>query len=534
MRRGLLRPSSLSGTADGYEAVASALEQTRAFFDLLFHDDRDSRYFVASEDGGLWSERSVTREELSSLSFSASDRASHYVSRNGFISNKRALASLRQVNSLMLDLDAHSGEPGARRVRVEAAYKDLCDRIDGGEIPEPSMVVDTGRGLQVYYVLERSTSARLKDGSENERGLKFIRHLQDSLACLFESCFEGNGGIEVDSAVYDLSRVSRIPGSYNPKACRRCELLRSGRPVNAHDLHESLKAADVLKAAPARRPHTFAKRKRRAGQGDGELAASDRRLMAMRLKSLEDLQLLRSCDCEGKRELMCFLYYNTAVKVHDRSRAFEETKAYNSRFNRPLALKELSGIKSSVDSVVAQFGPTKGEKGSYPISVKTLRAKLGVSDSEAAQIGLFSTGRARAREAAKKETARRRAARDGKILALVASGLTQKEAAKQAGVSLRTVSNVVAKAKAASNRAVRPQKSIVRPVAARLARLFSSRPQRAQIFGDQVIYCGREVPSNLSAASFSSPTLSIPSGSEVSGRFRSSSRRLFLLSRWQC
>lgn len=401
----------------------------------LFHDDRDSFYALAEASGGAWSEELLSKEALLRKVTEGLEKGSAwYVSRNGFVSSRRGVSHTRQINSFMLDIDAH----GASSRSAAWMLAELDALVEKGAVPEPTMVVDSGRGIHVYYVLDRSISTRSSDGSENTSVLSWFSDLQDRLAVAFESRFCEFEGVDVDSAVYDLARVARIPGTLNAKAGKCAELVRSAGPfASLPGLSTALEPVSRKKAAIA---------KKSVPQKGFPLHAAQ----AARARKIERLQELRGRDCEGSRELMCFLYYNACVQAFPREEAVGMVYAFNARFSSPLPSYEVSCAVRSVDAVELSYGPDKGAKGYYPVSNKKVAELLSVTDSENDEIGFFGmSSRALQRRKDKERTRARREARNARIVELVTRlGMTRKAVAEAVGCSLRTVAYVLAEAKA--------------------------------------------------------------------------------------
>lgn len=166
-------------------------------------------------------------------------------------------------------------------------------------------------------------------------------------------------------------------------------------------------------------------------------------LMMSRLNKVAELQEYRNFDCEGTRELMGFVFYNTAVQIYSREDARERLDAFNARFAKPLPASELGGIVSSVDNVVN----VKGERGHYVLRAHKLADLLALTDKEMEDLQFFASKRMAERMEAKRRTSEKRQARDELIVGLYKVGnKTQKQVAEAVGCCLRTVKTVLKKA----------------------------------------------------------------------------------------
>ncbi len=322
------------------QAVCAPQQESEqeTFLRTLLHDDRNSFYVLSTDEGGRWEDVPVRRAQLAALplGMGAQDSAaSYYITHNGFADRRRKLESCRQVNAMFFDLDCH-GEPGfeCRRL-VDEAHRLVVAAANAGTLPRPTMVVDSGRGLHLYYVLERSIPCRLRAGGSmqpNEKALAYFRDVQLRLADVLDEVLAGLDGVDVDRAVFDCTRVSRIPGTYNAKAGRRARLLSAdGGYCELGDLAKYRPRAAATGPSAGAAPDGQPQR-----TPAGTLVRFDR-LMASRLRKVAELQEHRGYACEGNRELMCFVYYNTAVQLYERPEAFRRLGAFNARFPHPPA-----------------------------------------------------------------------------------------------------------------------------------------------------------------------------------------------------
>lgn len=416
----MLSNCTLNAPRDNNESVV--------FLNTLLRDDRNSFYSLSEMSDKGWRDILLSKDALlRKVTRGLNATSSWYVSRNGFTSRTRASASARQINAFMFDIDVHNES----NVSPADLFGKLMTLVNNNDLAEPTMVVDTGRGLHVYYVLDNSISTRCANGKANDKLVSWFKDIESRMAITFESHFCDMDGADVDAAVYDLARVARIPGTYNAKARRYARLLKADGPTPS--LAELSKAfIDTLFKPKAPR------RRRMTNNSTIYIAAQ-----AQRARKIEMLQALRGASCKGTRELMCFLYYNASAQAYDRKLAAQKTIAFNERFDTPLPLAEVRQAIRSVDSVELTYGPYRGQRGFYPVSNAKLCNLLNVSADENTVINFAgSTAKTRHRAERKLHTARKREQRNKRIKDLKASGLTNREIARQVGVSLRTVVTV--------------------------------------------------------------------------------------------
>lgn len=399
------------------------------FCRLITHDDRNSYYVVSSFADGTWTDTAVKKDSLPALGFNP--RASFYMTHNGFTSCCRKADQVRQLNALFFDLDCHNQSASQTQATVRKTLLALSQAIKESKLPQPTMTINSGRGVQLFFVLERSVPYRFENGSVNEKALRLFNLVQTGLADILEHIVSPIEGIEVDRATFDFSRVSRIPGTFNAKAGRYASLEQHTEVF--HGLSGLLsfimqRKHLQLKALPQRTSFTHS----------GNIMRYQPMLMS-RLGKLIELQKYRNFDCTGTRELMSFVFYNTAVQIYSRDDAKTRLQSFNSRFNSPLSSKELAGVISSVDKVTN----VRGEKGYYLISAQRLTELLALTPQELVALNFFESKRTAERKEQKRLTAERKQARNSQIIALKQQGCTQKEIANAVGCSVRTIASVL-------------------------------------------------------------------------------------------
>lgn len=409
-------------------SAAPAVSEAAEFYSILFHDDRKSHAILATKRGGLWSEESLPCSQLPYLRANFIDTNDHYVTVNSFAGRRRDINRCRQVNAIMLDVDAHDGNHGSV---VSALRHKLESVISRGAIPAPNIVVDSGRGLQIYYVLEKSIPYRLRSGAVNTSVLEFLADVRSMVATLMETELVSHvAGADLDRSVFDLARVSRIPGSYNTAAGHRATIVSTSREYwSLSSLKEACGIAASKPAKPTRKAPVY----------------KFDRLQMSRMAKVEELVAYREAHggCQGTRDLCLFVYYNSATQVAGPQEALRRTHALNQRLSSPLPTEDIDQIARTVDSNTVLYGVARGKKGFYPLSMETVIAKLHLTAEEISATNFFSSKRATERSAAKLATASKRAARDARICKLYGNGFTQAEVAATVGCSIGTVSAVV-------------------------------------------------------------------------------------------
>jgi DNA-binding XRE family transcriptional regulator len=182
-------------------------------------------------------------------------------------------------------------------------------------------------------------------------------------------------------------------------------------------------------------------------------------MLISRLNKVAELQEYRNFDCQGSRELMCFVHYNTGVQLFSRQDATDALHAFNKKFKHPLDSAELKSVTAAVDGVTN----VRGESGYYILSAQTIIRLLALTEKEMRDLNFFSSKKFVDRQSAKKKTAEKKQARNSKIVELYTSeNLTQAEVAQRVGCSARTVFAVLKEynAKQANIKPSEPQKQL--------------------------------------------------------------------------
>lgn len=402
------------------------------FRTLITHDDRNSYYVVSSDASGSWEDTAVKSESLSAIGFNT--KSAYYMTHNGFTSACRKSEQVRQLNTLFFDLDCHDRGLQETRAIVSQTLDTLKQAVGGGTLPQPTMTIDTGRGVQLFYVLTRSIPYRVSaNGQVNIKSVKLFENVQKRMASLLDSVVSSIKGISVDRATFDVSRVSRIPGTFNAKAGRYASLCNY-----SFDALYSLSKLSGLIPARAEQPNCKTNLKRAFKKTPSIINYQP--LLKSRLTKIIELQKLRNYNCEGNRELMSFVFYNTAVQVYPHEIAQQKLSSFNNNFINPLNISELNGITKSVDSVTNM----RGEQGYYLIGANRLRELLAMTLKEEVAINFFESKRSVLRKEAKRITKEKRDQRNARIVTLYRQGShTYASIAKQVMCSVRTVATVI-------------------------------------------------------------------------------------------
>jgi len=245
-----------------------------------------------------------------------------YITPNSFYKPYRAADTIRHFRALFIDLDLK------KYSKQEAVYQ-VFMLADKGTIPKPSMVVDSGRGLHLYWKIEHAPMGAILTWQELEDFL--YKQLQ----------FLG-----ADIKATDAARLLRLPGTINTRSQTPCEILTVDNDCiySMRDLREQ-----YLKYSPK-------KSNKKAPVKPLTKAFNSYTLHAARLEDLKTLCLLRQFDMTGYRNmtLHCFTYW-LGVTQRDPDLLEEKTTEFNKRFTEPLKESEVRAVLRSVPKAIQRF-----------------------------------------------------------------------------------------------------------------------------------------------------------------------------------
>jgi hypothetical protein len=163
--------------------------------------------------GRTWWDKPYHISEYETIFDMAQDIEDSYISMNWFYKCSRRGEFVAVFDHICIDLDCYKYEtnPTIQYHDLGENYEILLKFCDDNNIPRPSNILSSGRGIYLHYTFECPVPARCKgrfQATHRELLRKFIPW-------------------GADQATYDFSRVFRLPGSVNSQHPRRhrCEFL---------------------------------------------------------------------------------------------------------------------------------------------------------------------------------------------------------------------------------------------------------------------------------------------------------------------
>lgn len=295
-----------------------------------------------------------------------------FVTPNTMYIPVRKVENIRQFRSLFQDIDCE--KIGLEKAEVVYIMWILYYEE---KIPKPSLVVDSGRGLHVYWVIKNAPYGALQTWQE----------LQDYL-------YHQLKHLGADKRATDGARVLRLPNTVNSRSKTECNVLYSDSiEYSMYDLRDrylnykykshQLKLQQVKNIDKKVIYNKF---------------FNSYSLHMARAEDLETLCKLRNYDVKGHRNMIihCFAYWK-GIYIRDEFELQNAVIELNNSFIEPLKETEILSILRSVGKAIDKFieyeqgirsgqdkRVTKGmrDKGGYWYKNETLIERLCITKLE--------------------------------------------------------------------------------------------------------------------------------------------------------
>ena len=256
-----------------------------------------------------------------------------YYSQNSFYKPQRRIDNIRQLRSLYVDLDVYN-----LGMTPEWVLGKLEFEFFGQAIPEPNMVIFSGRGLVLIWNIEPIPYKAMPLWRAVETF--FVDQLKE---------------VGADTKATDPARIFRLAGTINSK--NNAIVKAEYRHDHRYDIHQL--QYDYL---PELSPKKLAVKKK--GRKTKIVRMFNTYTLHLsRARDLAKLVELRQGDVEGFRETVLFLYrYWTCCFTDDPERALDDTLSLNSEFLHPLPEKEVINATKSAEKAWAMKSDAKANE----------------------------------------------------------------------------------------------------------------------------------------------------------------------------
>lgn len=257
-----------------------------------------------------------------------------YYSQNTFYKPQRRIDTIRQLRSLYVDIDVYN-----KGLKPDWVLGKLELEYFGQIIPEPNMVIFSGRGLVLIWNIDP------------------IPYMAMPLWRAVENYFcERLKELGSDSKATDPARVFRLAGTINSK--NQTIVRAQYRHDYRYDIHDL--QYDYL---PELSPKAQPPKKKKGPKPRIIRLFNTYTLHLSRAKDIAKLVELREGKVNNYREYICFLYrYWTCCYTSDPEQALEDTLDLNNEFTDPLPRKEVISATKSAEKAWAAKSDAKANE----------------------------------------------------------------------------------------------------------------------------------------------------------------------------
>ena len=248
------------------------------------------------------------------------DKDNVCITLNTFYKTYRRIECLKELNALFIDLDTY--KTGFTKEQI---LMNLNENYFGKNIPIPNLIIDSGRGLYLIWLIKKVPSMALPLWKAAED--YFYKTLKEFGA---------------DRQALDATRILRIPGSINSKTHTEVKIID-----NYDYLYELREIQNEYM------PELSEKALKKRGRPKNVLFVHrERSLYYARIQDLIKLCELREYNLKGHRELILFLYrYYLCYFTEDIEKSLNDTLELNNMFRQPLSENEVRNATKSAETV---------------------------------------------------------------------------------------------------------------------------------------------------------------------------------------
>lgn len=273
------------------------------------------------------------------------DEDNEYITLNTFYKTYRRIECLKELNALFIDLDTY--KTGFTKEQI---LMNLNENCFGKNIPIPNLIIDSGRGLYLIWLIKKVPSMALP--------------LWKAIEEYFYKILKEFGA---DRQALDATRILRIPGSFNSKTHTEVKIIDNYDYLYELREIQNEYMPELSEKAP----------KRRGRPKKVSFIYRERSLYYTRLQDLIKLCELREYHLKGHREFILFLYrYYLCYFTEDTEKSLNDTIELNNMFKQPLREQEVIRATKSAEKVYLS------KNKDYKYKNETLINLLQISDDE--------------------------------------------------------------------------------------------------------------------------------------------------------
>ena len=377
-----------------------------------------------------------------------------YVTPNTTFIPKRGTRNIRQFRALFQDIDCLK-----HGIDKDQAIYEIWEMYEiNKEIPQPSMIVDSGRGIHLYWKIEHAPYAAIKTWQELQDYFYYkLKHLG------------------ADKQATDAARILRVPGTINSKNNLECEVVNIEEDLiySMYTLRE-----EYLEYTPRQTQVKWFIEDEYTKEAKKDKSKSKAKVIKKkffnsyslhiaRAEDIETLCKLRKYNLTGYRNMVihCYAYWK-GITIRGNKELAEIVYSLNDRFTDPLKESEIEAVLNCIPQAIDKFieyeqGIRNGEnkrvskgmkdKGGYWYKNSTLIDRLDITREEQRELKTiigkeekYDRNNKYRRDKRRNEnglTSREQATFEltNKVKELKSQGLKQKEVAEKLGKGIATI-----------------------------------------------------------------------------------------------
>lgn len=276
-----------------------------------------------------------------------------YITPNTTYIPFRQVQNIRQFRALFIDIDNLEND------KLAACYR-IFEMAEEKSIPKPTMIVDSGRGIHLYW---RIVNAPFQ-------ALNTWQALEDYLYYKLKP-------FGADLKATDGARVLRLPATINSRNNSMCRVIYVDDKVtySMYDLKKDFLRYDKLEGKQLQ----FQQTKKNSKEVVKNKFFNSYNLHITRANDLLTLCKLRNYDVEGYRNMIlhCYAYWK-GIYIRDFNELETIVFDLNNSFKKPLKENEVNAILKCIPKAIEKF--INYEQGLNAGKVK--RVSKGMRDKE--------------------------------------------------------------------------------------------------------------------------------------------------------
>lgn len=250
-----------------------------------------------------------------------------FITPNTMYMPERNCDNIRQFRALYVDLDNIEND------QTYVAYK-VLELAEQKHIPKPSMIVNSGRGLHLYWRIKNAPYSAIYTWQNIEDMLIYrLKHLG------------------ADSKTSDSARVLRLPNTINSRNNELAHIMYIDNEIEysmfelKEDYLNKYKKNEIHKA-----------KKNNDSKLINNLFFNSYSLHITRSRDVVKLCQIRNYDMKGHRNLIlhCYAYWQ-GIYIRDKEELKKCVNQLNSLFKKPLSDSEIKSILRSVPKQIDKF-----------------------------------------------------------------------------------------------------------------------------------------------------------------------------------